>query len=71
MQLVLAEDRAATIEEKATTVEVMVGVTQAIGQYKVSTKFKDEVSEAFCDAFHMGFEECKRKVAQVFNISDL
>lgn len=43
----------------------------AVARSKALKKFEDEVSEAVCDTFYKGFEEYKKKVAQVFNLSDL
>lgn len=37
-------------------------VAKAIEIYKDSADFKDEVSEAACNTFEKGFEECDRKV---------
>lgn len=68
MRLDLAEDRAMVVKEKATTIEAMLEVAkkeaaQAIMRCKALTEFKDEVSEAICDAFFKDFEECKKRVA--------
>lgn len=35
------------------------------------TEFKDKVSEAIYDAFFKSFEECKKKVVQLFYLPDL
>lgn len=46
-------------------------VAHSFRRYKASTKFEEEVWEAICDAFMKGFEECKRKMAQLFHLPDL
>lgn len=70
------EDRVIAIEVKSIATKAVVGVTkeeatQVIVWYKASPEFEDKVSEAVCSTFFKSFEECKKKVAQVFNISDL
>lgn len=76
MQVGLVEDRVTVVEVKATAIEVVVGavkeeVAQAIVQYKASLKFEDKISKVVYNDFYKGFEECKKKVAQAFNILDL
>lgn len=46
-------------------------VARVTEEYKKLVDFKDEVSEAACDAFQKGFVECKRKVANAFPKLDL
>lgn len=72
----LLESRATTAEEKVLAFEMVIRVAkeeaiQAIVRYKVSEAFEDDVSEAVCNAFCKGFDECKKKVALTFDHLDL
>lgn len=51
--------------------EKKVEVASFVKAYKESINFRDKVSEVACNAFEEGFEECKRKVSETFNLLDL
>lgn len=61
--------------EAAMVVAVMEAVKKEVANsvqcYKASVAFKDEVREVVHDAFIKGFEECKKKMAQLFHFPDL
>lgn len=74
MRLDLSESRIVNMEEKVLAFEKVIEVAweeaiQVIARYKASTEFENEISEAVCDAFYKGFEECK--VALTFDHLDL
>lgn len=67
VQLNLVEQRAMTVEKKATTTMMVMEVTkkeetESIRWYKALTEFEDEVWEVVCDPFVKDFEKCKRKM---------
>lgn len=75
VQLDVVEERATAVEEQATTVTmIMEAMKEAANSVKVVQslgQFEEEVQEAVCNVFMKGFDECKKKIAQLFHLPDL
>lgn len=70
------EGRAMVAEKKAIAIELVARAAKTEAERAIkgcikSTDFKDEVGEVACNAFEKGFEECKRRVSEVFKLLDL
>lgn len=56
---------------KAKIKEAQLEVDKAVEDYKKSENFKLEVAEGCIDSHHLGFLDCKKKVAMAFSTLDL
>ena len=65
-----AKERIGFLEKESESIRARAA-EEALVNFRESSEYRDDVVENCLESFHLGFLECKKKVAQVFPALDL
>ena len=65
-----AEERVGLLEKESESAQARAA-GEAVAKFRKSSEYRDDIAENCLEAFHLGFLECKGKVAKVFPALDL